>query len=83
MEVPRMRTAQEVCDEMKKLDPESRVSTYLIRKLIKGGKIPHILNGRRQLVDLDAALAYFANGDGPTENSRPVNDEYGRIRRIS
>jgi len=80
MPIPRMRTAQEVASELKKLDPGSRVSTYLVRRLIKTGKIPHILNGRRQLVDLDTALNYFsAGGECPTSSP----DGYGKIRRVS
>lgn len=51
--IPRIRNAKQAAEELKKLDPDTRIHETHIRKLMKSGKIPVITSGQRQFVNLD------------------------------
>lgn len=72
----RMRFAQQCVDELRKIDPSSKVSVHLVRSLAKRRIVPSVQIGNRNLINFDALLRYLEN---PTVEE---NDENG-IRRIS
>jgi len=59
MPIPRMRTINEVCVELKKQDPDSAITPYFIRKLVNEKKIVYILSGSKALINLDSVIAYL------------------------
>lgn len=80
MAIPRMRTAEKALELIKAEDPDTEVSMYYIRKIIKAGAVPVATCGRRILVNVDALIELLANGyDLPAE---PAPREVGRIRRV-
>lgn len=38
--IPRMRTAPKIVAEIKALDPETEVTEYYVRQLVKAGALP-------------------------------------------
>ncbi len=81
MALARMRTAQQVYDEIHKEDPESSVSLWYIRLVIKQGKIPVLKAGTKFLINYDRFLEYLA-GDLPKTEQDPIKN-YGVIRNVS
>lgn len=59
----RMRTAEGVLALIKEQDPNTEISLYFIRHLIKSGKVPVIAAGRKLLVNADATMEYIASGE--------------------
>lgn len=58
--LPRMRNADGVFRELKEADPDTRISAYFIRRLIKSGAIPVVKIGRMELVNVDLVFDYLA-----------------------
>lgn len=79
MALAKMRTVQQVYDQIHKEDPESSVSLWYIRSLVKQGKIPVVKTGRKFLINYDKFMDYL--------NSECMEEEipfsYGTIRRVS
>lgn len=76
--IPRMRGITEAAEEIRAADPNTAISAYLLRKLVKANKIPSVKVGVKYLVNMDIVSEYFSKGD----NTEPVPDTYGTIRRI-
>ncbi|MGF7145943.1 hypothetical protein HNQ56_004391 [Anaerotaenia torta] len=77
----RMRTITQVLEYFKQEDPESSISEYYLRGLIKQGKVPVFYAGRKCLVNLDRLIEYLNSGL-PEAEPEPVKKEYGRLRRV-
>lgn len=60
MTIPRMRTINELVQEIKVQDPRSAISYHYIRSLCKAGKIKCILVNSKYLIDLDAFITYLS-----------------------
>lgn len=73
-EMPRMRTAEGVLAELRAADPETGVSLNLIRGIIKSELVPVVRAGRRNLVSVDAVMAFLERGC-----AQPV--QYGHYAR--
>lgn len=76
--MPRMRTAAGILTYIKKMDPDTAVTLWYLRRLISSGAVPVLTIGRKKLVDLDAVLAALASG-GEIQKQQPIT---GQIRRI-
>lgn len=48
----RIRTIDQAYDEIKKQDPETAISRYLVRQMINQGMVPSIKSGSKKLVDV-------------------------------
>lgn len=55
----RIRLISEVHKELLRDDPNSAITIYSLRILIKQGKIPSVHIGRKTLVDYDEVIRYF------------------------
>jgi len=77
--IPRMRTAGKIVAEIKALDPDSEITEYWVRQLIKSGNIPVVRAGVKALVNLDDVLELLKQG---TSRQEPKPDTVGGIRRI-
>jgi len=80
MSTARMRTVKKALELMRELDPDTAVSEYCLRGLIKSGKIPVIHAGRKVLVNVDMLMTYIAAGDEATEREP---SQMGVIRRVA
>lgn len=78
MALPRMRTAAGVLDEIKAEDPGTEITLHYIRQIIVANKVPVVNVGRKKLVDVDAVIAYLAEGT-PAEEDTPA---VGKIRKV-
>jgi hypothetical protein len=76
MQPVRMRFAKQCVDELRRIDPSSRVSVHLVRCLAKRGVVASVQIGNRNLINFDALLRYLE------DPSHMDMDEKG-IRRIS
>lgn len=59
--IPRMRTVHEAAEEMKRLDANTAVTEYHIRRLVLDGVLPRIKAGKKYLINLDSLLEYLAD----------------------
>lgn len=57
----RIRTIPELVKLIKEEDPESPVSEYFIRKMVKSGKLPAMYHGSKVLISV-SAFYRFAQG---------------------
>lgn len=76
MSLPRMRTAAGVLALIREAAPNTEVTLYYLRQLIKSQQIPTVAVGRKRLVNADAVIEYIAAG-GQAE--QPAS---GRIRKV-
>lgn len=77
---PRMRLLKEVYDQLRADDPDTNITMYALRTIIKSGKVATIQLGRKTLINYDSLLDYLYNGD--TQDDESVSS-YGGIRRVS
>lgn len=75
---PRMRTIQEAAAELRRIDPDTAITPYFIRRMVLDGTIPHVSAGNKRLVNLDTLLDYFASSPAPEAE----RIERGRIRPL-
>ena len=68
--IPRMRTVGEAALELKKLDPNTAVTEYHIRRLAVSGKLPRLKAGKKYLINFDTLLDYLA---------QPGEEVYGEV----
>ena len=59
MYIPRLRKKEKVIKEIKKIDPNTAVTDYLIRVLVKEGKLSKINYGNAHLINLDEVADFF------------------------
>lgn len=59
MYIPKLRKKEQVIKEIKKIDPNTAVSGYLINILVKTGKISKVDYGNAHLVNLDELAEFF------------------------
>lgn len=55
----RIRTIGKCIEELQAIDPNTCITVWNIRQLIKNGKINFWMSGNRKLVDMDQVEAYF------------------------
>lgn len=60
--MPRIRTLKEAAAELKAKDPETAITEYALRRLVKSGKLPHVLAGRKYLINMQVLESYL-NGE--------------------
>ena len=84
MSIPRMRTAEKVLEEIKAADPNTEVTLYYIRALIRAEAVPVVCCGRKKLVNVDSVMELLANGYTlPEPDSVTVSQTVDGIRRVS
>ena len=84
--IPKMRTVAKTVDELKRLDPDTCVSAYYIRQLIKKGELPVVWAGSRALINLDDVLTLLHIGTGERKSdsqSRQGIRKLGQTIKIS
>lgn len=81
MAIARMRTIKQCYEYFKEADPESCISEYYLRMLVKQNKVPVFYTGRKQLINLDKLIDYL-NGEQAEIESVTV-PRLGMIRKVS
>ena len=78
-QIPRMRTAPKIVAEIKALDPETEITEYYVRQLVKAGAVPVVWAGNKALINLNDVLDLLRMG---TPQPQAVPQTVGGIRRI-
>lgn len=79
MALARMRTIKQCYEHFQKEDPDSSISEYYLRCLVKQKRVPVFLSGKKQLINLDVLITYL-NSEVNTESL--IVEDYGKIRRV-
>lgn len=74
----RMRTITQTVQQIKQNDPESCISEWYLRKIVKSGKLKCHRAGNRYLIDMDCLDEYLKNPPTTEESKQP----YGIVRKI-
>ena len=77
--IPRMRTAAGIVAELKAMDPDTGVTEYFVRRMMREGVLPVVRAGSKTLVNLDDVLALLHSG---TAQPDPTPTAPGGIRRL-
>lgn len=57
----RMRSIKDTAKYFRELDPETELTEYTLRQMIKEGTIPTVKTGNKFLINLDQLLAMFGS----------------------
>lgn len=77
--IPRMRTAPKIVAEIKALDPETEITEYYVRQLVKAGTVPVVWAGNKALINLNDVLDLLRMGTPPPQVAPQT---VGGIRKI-
>ena len=55
----KLRTIDKVIVELKKADPETALTEWALRQLVKDGKIPVMMIGSKQLLSMESVEKYI------------------------
>lgn len=59
MSIKKMRTIVECAKLIKELDPQTGITEFFIRCLVKDNKVNHVMVNTKALVDFDNLLEFF------------------------
>lgn len=54
-----VRTIKGALEELKAIDPNTSITLYAIRKMVKQNKIPYIKTGNKILINVDNLIHYI------------------------
>lgn len=77
---PRMRLLNEAYQQLLIDDPNTSVTKYALRSIVKSGKVNTVKLGRKTLINYDSLLDYLKNGNCSDKKN---NASFGEIRRVS
>lgn len=78
--VPRMRTIEQCAAYFKEQDPATTLTKYRIRELVLNKTVPHVMCGKKYLVNLDKLIEYLS---GPEqEQEKKPEPKRVKIRRL-
>lgn len=52
--LPRVRSLQDAAEEIRREDPDTPVTPYMLRRAVKEGRLPAVRSGRAIYVSIDA-----------------------------
>ena len=61
--MPRMRLIKDAFEQLKKEDPETDITIYALRTIVKSGVVTTVRLGRKLLINYDSLLDYLSFGD--------------------
>lgn len=79
MNIPRMRTAPEAIQEIRKADPNTALTLRALRRMMNTGEIPFVNVNSKRLINLDTLFEYLSK---PVLEASVSSSDYGKIRRI-
>lgn len=66
----RMRSIKDAAKYFRELDPETELTEYTLRQMIKEGTIPAVKTGNKFLINLDLILAMFGSPEPMEESTK-------------
>ena len=72
----RMRSIKDAAKYFRELDPETELTEYTLRQMIKEGTIPAVKTGIKYLINLDQLLAMFGSPDVSAKLSAGAMDQF-------
>lgn len=78
---PRMRYIDAAVAMLKAADPDSVVTVYMVRNLVRDGTIPSIPIGRRRLLNYDVLEDYLAHPG--RHEQQEESEQCGGIRQVA
>ncbi len=75
----RMRTIKQTVLHIKLTDPDTAVTEWWLRSMLKTDKLKHHMAGNKYLIDIDYLEEYLKNP--PEEEKQEV--EYGILRKVN
>ncbi|MBQ6265777.1 MAG: hypothetical protein IJK60_10045 [Clostridia bacterium] len=78
---PKMRTAEQAIEELKRVDPETALTVRAVRRMISTGEIPFVRVGNKFLFDFNVLCDYLSGGS-QTVSTQSTENRSGNIRRI-
>ena len=73
MYLPRLRRLNDVLKEIKKADPRTCLTYYMLREMLKGGQLTNFQYGNSYVVNLDELYAFLKK---PTlKRGRPKKED--------
>lgn len=63
----KLRTIDKAIQDFQKEDPDTALTEWALRQLVKDGKIPALMIGSKQLISLEAVERYITNELGADE----------------
>ncbi len=76
--MPRMRLIKDAFEQLKQDDPNTAITLYALRTIVKSGTVPTIRLGRKILINYDSLLEYFRFGD----KNKTANETIRRIDKL-
>ena len=61
--MPRMRLIKDAFEQLKNDDPDTDITLYALRTIVKSGLVPTVRLGRKVLINYNSLLEYFRFGD--------------------
>lgn len=80
--VPRMRTLDQCAVYFKEQDPETTLTRYRIRQMVLNGTIPHVMCGKKYLVNLDKLIEYLSEPETAPEPEKKIEAKRLKIHRL-
>lgn len=62
----KMRTIEGAAEELRRQDPETVITSSMLRRWILSGSLPHIKSGKKYLINMEV-LARFLEGQSQDE----------------
>lgn len=78
----RMRTIQQCTEHFKQYDPDTAISDYYLRCLVKQNKISHVMAGKKYLINLDKLIEFLNESNQGACVKKDNDSQYGKLRRI-
>lgn len=75
----RMRTITQTMEYLREKDPNSAISEWWLRQMLKSGKLKHHKAGNKYLINLDCLEEYLRN---PPEDEDNPDSQYGVLRQV-
>lgn len=72
----RMRSIRDTAKYFRELDPETELTEFTIRQMIKEGTIPAVKTGTKFLINLDQLLAMFGSPDASAKLGAGAMDQF-------
>lgn len=80
--VPRMRTLDQCAGYFKEQDPETTLTRYRIRQMVLNGTIPHVMCGKKYLVNLDKLIEYLSGPETAPEPEKKIEAKRLKVHRL-
>ena len=80
--VPRMRTIEQCAAYFKEQDPATTLTKYRIRELVLNKTVPHVMCGKKYLVNLDKLIEYLSEPETAPEPEKKIEAKRLKVHRL-